>query len=201
MNPNLLQISSTPIRIELNITRAALVSPGTKQPRGNVKTEFGGHRMSSRPARINHDSYAARASVGYGGMKTADVIRDDAQRSIRLAERGTIRIVEEGNQLARGASPVDIAIQNERAGQTIETMVTFIPSERVELTFEPGELNVELIPNDVNITWEHLDATRLIFNPGRIEFSVNQYPKVVIEYVGDPIYFPASANPNYEARA
>ena len=36
------------------------------------------------------------------------------------------------------------------------------------------------------------------FIPGSIEFVVSQMPDLEIEYLGDPIYFPRSADPNYK---
>ncbi len=36
------------------------------------------------------------------------------------------------------------------------------------------------------------------FIPGSIEYIVSQYPDVEIEYIGDMIYVPPSANPDYE---
>lgn len=38
------------------------------------------------------------------------------------------------------------------------------------------------------------------FTPSSIEYTVSQYPDVIIEYIGDMIYAPPSANPNYEEK-
>lgn len=38
-----------------------------------------------------------------------------------------------------------------------------------------------------------VDQGRVEFIPGSIEMTINQYPEVNIEYVGDPIYVPPSA--------
>ena len=45
--------------------------------------------------------------------------------------------------------------------------------------------------------WNVNSRPQLEFVPASLEFSVAQYNDVVIEYVGDPIYVPPSANPNY----
>jgi hypothetical protein len=156
--------------------------------------------MEATPARLNIDTYSARSSVGLGGMNSADLIRDEAQRGIRLAYQATARIVDDGNALARGSTPSDVALQHQRAGQTIQTIMEFIPKSGADLSYDKGALNIHYELSAVDFDWEHLEATRLIFNPGRIEISVAQHPKVVIEYVGEPIYVPPSANPNYETR-
>lgn len=201
MNPNLLKITTVPVKIEINVTRASLESPGKQFPRMKVSTTKGGYKMQATPAKLNIDTYAARASVGLGGMKTGDVIRDEAQRAIKIAYQGTARVVENGNELARGASPVDIAVKNERAGQTIQTIMEFIPKTGPEFSYEDGTLNINYEMDESVVDWEYLEATRMVFNPGKVEINVTQHPTVVIEYVGEPIYFPPSADPNYEARA
>ncbi|MCL1789557.1 MAG: DUF6470 family protein [Oscillospiraceae bacterium] len=200
MNPNLLKITTVPVQIEISVTRASLESPGKQLPRMNVSTSKGGYKMKATPAKLNIDSYQARASVGAGGMKTGDLIRDEAQRSIKIAYQGTARVVENGNSMAKGASPVDIAVQNERAGQTIQTIMEFIPKTGPEFSYEQGTLNINYELDDVNFDWENLEAARMTFNPGRVEINVVQLPQVVIEYVGEPIYVPPSANPTYEVR-
>jgi hypothetical protein len=198
MSPNLLQINTVPVKIEINVTRASLESPGKQLPRMNVRTERGGFRMEATPARLNIDTYAARSSMGLGHQNMTDFTRDEAQRGIRLAYQGTARIVEDGNELARGSSPVDMAVKNVRAGFTIQTVMDFIPKTGADVSFDDGVLNINYQLDDVSVDWEHLEASRLIFNPGTVEINVAQHGKVEIEYVGDPIYVPPSANPNYE---
>jgi hypothetical protein len=39
------------------------------------------------------------------------------------------------------------------------------------------------------------------FMPPDLEVEIVEYPKVVIKYIGGPIYFPRSADPNYEPPA
>ncbi|MCL2071824.1 MAG: DUF6470 family protein [Oscillospiraceae bacterium] len=199
MNSNLLQITTVPVQIEINVTRASLESPGKQLPRMNVRTsKKGGFKMEATPAKLKIDTYEARSSVGLGGMNTADLIRDEAQRGIKLAYQGTARIVEDGNAVARGSSSVDIAVKNERAGQTIQTIMEFIPKTGANISFDDGALNIRYEMDNVDINWEHLEASRLVFNPGRVEINVAQHPQIVIEYVGEPIYVPPSANPDYE---
>lgn len=39
-----------------------------------------------------------------------------------------------------------------------------------------------------------------VYVPGELNINVEQYPKVEIEYVGEPMYVPPSASPEYEER-
>lgn len=38
------------------------------------------------------------------------------------------------------------------------------------------------------------------FTPSSIDYTISQYPDVIIEYIGDAIYVPPSSNPNYEEK-
>jgi hypothetical protein len=40
--------------------------------------------------------------------------------------------------------------------------------------------------------------TKTDFLPPDLEVEIVEYPKVIIKYIGGPIYFPRSADPNYE---
>jgi hypothetical protein len=41
-------------------------------------------------------------------------------------------------------------------------------------------------------------STETDFIPPDLEVEIVEYPKVIIKYIGGPIYFPRSADPNYE---
>ncbi|MCL2634423.1 MAG: DUF6470 family protein [Oscillospiraceae bacterium] len=200
-NPNLLEINTVPIKIEINVTRASLESPGKKLPRMNVRTEKGGFRMEARPAKLNIDTYAARSSMGYGNYNLSDFYKNEANRGIRLSYQGVAKMVENGNALGRGSSPVEIAVQNERAGYSIQTVMEYIPKTGPDFSYEEGVLHIDYQVDDSMVDWENLEASRLIFNPGTVEISVAQLPQIEIRYVGEPIYVPPSANPNYVSRA
>ena len=46
----------------------------------------------------------------------------------------------------------------------------------------------------MNFDWRILKGD-FEFIPGDIEFNITQYPDVMIEYIGGPIYVPPSADP------
>lgn len=199
MNANLLNITTVPIRIEVNITNGSLAPINDlKQPMINVKTGEGGYEINAEPAKISIDTYAARSSLGYGNYNSADFNKTEADRGIKLAYDGVAKIASEGNQLAKGVSAGQIQIQNKRAGATIQTVMEFLPKENADVTFDKGVLNINYRTKDLNIDWENLKSSSVQFNPGSIEFEISEKPRVEIEYLGDPIYVPASADPNYD---
>lgn len=60
--------------------------------------------------------------------------------------------------------------------------------------------------NDVSMEYKmdkikfncHQGEFKIDFVPGGIDYTVSQYPDVEIKYIGDMIYVPKSANPNYD---
>jgi hypothetical protein len=166
-------------------------------PRPNVQVQRGGFRMDSRPAQLQIDQYAARSSMGLGHYNPIDFMRDEVQRAWQLAREGVERSVENGNALARGSSPAEVAVQNRRGNFNIETFVDFIPKTGPEFSVVDGMLEIDISPNRVNIEWEHIQAERAIYHPGSVDVVVTQYPEIQIEFVGPIQYFPPSANPDY----
>ncbi len=58
----------------------------------------------------------------------------------------------------------------------------------ISLNFDFDKLNFDLNGSNLQFT----------FVPGTIEFIIKEYPRIEIKYLGDPIYVPESANPNYK---
>ncbi len=199
MIPNLLQITTIPIKIEIKVTNAKFEhSEDYTQPKVNIKTTNGGYVMQAEPLKLNIDTYQARKSLGYGNMTDGDMLAQKAQDGFTIAFQGTAKVAAEGDQLARGASPSEIALNNARAGATVQTIMEFLPKEGADITFDAGTLNIEYQMGEQDIDWDIHPDSPLEFIPGSVEFIVRDRPRVEIEYVGDPLYVPPSANPNYE---
>jgi hypothetical protein len=199
MNHNLLSITSVPIAVEINIVPGELRNPNAPKPMINITTDDGGfHHIKAGPAKINIDTYAARSSMGYGNYNSADFVKKEVDNGWKLAYQGTARIVSEGNSLARGATASQLAMQNSNAGKTINTVMEHIPKQGADVTFEKGVLHIDYQMKDLNIDWENLKTVPLQFIPGRVEVNITQYPDIIIEYTGRPIYVPPSADPLYK---
>ncbi|MCL2693918.1 MAG: DUF6470 family protein [Oscillospiraceae bacterium] len=192
MNQNLLNITTIPISIEINIVKGELRNPNAPKPKINIQTGDGGIKIQAEHAKINIDTYAARSSMGYGNYNPGDLVKKESDKGIKLAYQGTARIVKEGNALAKGTTTGQLAIQNNRAGASIQTIMEHIPKSGADVTFEKGTLNINYEMRDLNIDWDNLKTVPLQFIPGRVEFNIAQMPQVIIEYTGRPIYFPAS---------
>lgn len=201
VNHNLLEYSSVPIQIEVRVTKASLENPeGRQLPKANVKRVKGGYHMEAKPAKIHIDTYEARSSMGYGKYKMSDFFKKEVQRALKITYRGVAALVQDGNELGRGVSPVDIAKENVRAGFNVQTMTDFFPKGGADITYEAGKLNINYQVDDVEVDWEHLLKSNLIYRPGSVEIIVKRRPKMVIRYVGGPIYFPPSSEPEFTAK-
>lgn len=202
VEPNLLSITTIPIKVELNIVKGGMRNPRVDNPdaafKMDIETKDGNLQIHSEPMKIHIDTYAARSSLGYGNYNNLDLFKKKSEEGFRLAYEGTARIASDGNQLARGVSPSEIAAQHMRAGQTVQTIMDFLPKTGADVTFEDGVLNINYEVGDVNIDWENAQMMPYEFTPGRVEISIAQMPRVEIEYLGGPIYVPPSADPNYQ---
>ncbi|MCL2109515.1 MAG: DUF6470 family protein [Oscillospiraceae bacterium] len=200
-NPNLLSITSIPISVEISVTKAQLKNPNDPRPQIRVTTGDGGIQIEAEPTKIKIDTYAARSSMGLGNKNYADFYKGEASKGMNLAYKGTARIVSDGNSLARGTTPGELAIKNTRAGASIQTIMEHIPKTGADVTFDEGTLNINYEVKDLDIDWANLKSSPMQFVPGRVDINITQMPKVIIEYRGDPIYVPASSNPKYDSRA
>ena len=199
MIPNLLQITTIPIQIEIKVTKATYEpAEDDRQPKVNITRTNGGFVMEAEPIKLNIDTYQARASIGYGHMNDGDLMAKKAKDGFSIAYQGAAKVASEGDQLARGMTASEIAINNARAGATVETIMEFIPKEGAQITFDEGKLNIEYQMGTQEFDWDVLPQLPMRFIPGNVELIIHDKPRVEIEYVGDPIYFPPSANPNYE---
>ncbi len=198
MDGNLLKITTIPISIEIKITKAKLELPEDRQPKVNITTKNGGFVMEAEPIKINIDTYQARKSLGYGHMTDGDMLAQKAQEGFSLAFQGTAKVASNGDALARGMSASELALQNARAGATMQTIMEFLPKEGANITFDEGKLNIDYQLGSQDFDWETMARMPMEFIPGSVELIVRDRPRVEIEYMGGPIYVPASADPNYE---
>lgn len=188
---NLLQITSIPISIEINITPAKLSLPDNVQkPEMEVTQTQGEFKIKSMPAKINIDTYQSRASMGYGQYNIQDLAKTEANKGIRIAYAATAKIVNDGDALMNGMTPSQIVRDDVKKEGIVDSYFEFIPKTGADLTFHDGILSINYEASELNIDWNNLQYSKLEFTPGTIEFIVKERPRVEIEYIGEPLYFP-----------
>ncbi len=191
----LLSIKHIPIKVEVKVTRAELKpveDNGTKTPSVQVSSKKdGGLCLRADPYRIdlsesrNYDTYVPSSSYDDGFTLTYEAIA-------RLADGGSTAagIKQSGESRAFSA---------QRASRSIESVLQSLPKSRNSaVSYSDGTLSINYQMTGTDTAELSSDAPEFEFIPGSIEFIISQMPELDIEYLGDPIYFPRSADPNYE---
>ena len=163
----LLKITTIPIEYELTVHNAHLERKnGTAEV--EISRDKGGMKITSRPIRLRVDTYEARNSV-VPTTKTA--IYQAAQKGKQATYEATAQFAEEGQILL-----------NAKIGEGAETLQSILDQRNALPT---GQFKLGFIPETgPDIEWDP---------PSIFELSVQQYPDVHIEYIGNPIYVPPSA--------
>jgi hypothetical protein len=200
----LLKIQTIPINIEMRVQRAKLApaedSAETKQARAQVSRTRGRAYIRTTPPKVNIDSSQSRLSAG---IKTApQAVREFAEIGRADAAQAARDYAEQGNQIVdshgKGAPIAEMA--SAKMISSAETIMAFIPSVPPEIEVEEGSISFDYSPDELHYDWDVNLSPKLEYIPGDIEFTVTQYPEVIIEYIGSPIYVPPSADPNYEEK-
>lgn len=190
----LLKISSVPIKLEAQSKRASL-QYSTQPPQMNITRTPGRQNIQATPAKINIDTTEARAN---SGLKTTQRLSQDyAQQSRAAALEATRNYVEEGNVKidSPGGSPIaDIAASKSLSPAPAPE---FGPVQNPVITAQPASISFDYQMDKLTFDWNVSSRPQLEYIPASIEYSVAQYPQLIIEYVGSPIYVPASSDPNY----
>lgn len=189
----LLSIKHIPIKVEVKVQRAELKpveNSGASAPSVQVSSKQGGGIcLKADPYRVdlsenrNYDVYVPSANSDNGFTLTYEAIA-------KLADGGNaVGAVNAGsNQFAA-----------QKASRSIESVLQSLPKNRNSaVSYSDGTLSINYQMSGNQSVDLSSEAPEFEFVPGSIEFIIKQMPELDIEYVGDPIYFPRSADPNYE---
>ena len=181
---NVLKITTTPIKLSMSSQKARLESHLPEPELGIIRTPSR-LNMKSENIKVNIDTSAARDSLGF---KTARSLNRDAAGFGKLASAE-----------AKGVTIPEI-VQNQMMAQTkVTTGFEFLPAVGPDISWDPGSLAIDYTPSRIEFDPQP-DMQEAVYVPGELNINVEQYPKVEIEYVGEPMYVPPSASPEYEER-
>ena len=194
----LLKITNVPIALELKVNHARLEYKNASADL-EIHRDTGGLQIKSSPIRLNIDTFEARDSIApastYSGLKRA------AQRGKEAVYQATATMAQEGHLMLKAKIGEDVLGQiiASHSGQYFEPAqagIDFIPSTGADLTWSEPNVTIDYQMDKLNFDWK-IQKGDFEFIPGDIEISITQYPDVLIEYVGSPLYVPPSADPNY----
>ena len=192
----LIEIRTIPISIQYKTTPAHI-----ERKNANAEVEISRDRkglsIKSRPIRLSIDSFEARNSISPSAQRS---VEDLANFGKQAAYSATATIAQEGNMMVNIhlREPVIPQIAEDKTNPPPSDFnIKFIPDRPINIEWFPGDLQIEYEMDKLNFDWQ-TNMSNFQFTPASIEFTIEEHPQVVIEYVGGPIYVPPSANPSYE---
>ncbi len=194
----LLQITTSPVKYELEITHAKLEYDQELQPIGKAETKPFAFHMQSQNVQVRLDTYEARKSLDM--MRISDRIRSAAENGKMALQEGIRETVEDGKALAKinEGMTVNQLMQQKAAYQTPQLFTAFLPSGGAQISWEPSDLQMDYQRGDVSFDYD-LKSKLFSYVPGSVRMKILDRGGVDIKYTGSPLYFPKSADPNYES--
>lgn len=186
----LLSIKHIPIEIEVNVQRAEMKSieeSKSRIPSVNATHKDNNVLLEANPAIFDISSEQSSNRFDYYNQAAPS-------DSLKLTYDAIAKFNQADDEKEKN-KPTHFNVQ--KSAHTIESILNSLPKshENSIVSFDNGKLNVNYSMNGDELT---PDDNAFEFIPGKIEFIINQMPELEIEYLGDPIYFPRSADPNYE---
>ena len=194
----LLKITSVPIAFEMKINNAHLeYKNGTADM--EISRNDGKMTIKSSPIRVNIDTFEARNSITPTAINS---VKEFAATGKNMAYEATASMAQQGRMLLKAKIGEDVLgniIQSntDKYFSVKEANVGFLPEKQADITWSKPDITIDYQMDRLNFDWRIMKGD-FEFIPGDIEMTITQYPDVKIEYLGGPIYVPASADPNYE---
>jgi hypothetical protein len=187
----LISIETIPISIEYTTTRPQHTSnTHVQSAKLNVSKQNDRVTITSDPIRIRLPDRFEQNAPRYYTATT------------EYAENGTLRM---NVRFSDEPGSEGEALRYRAAGAGIDRMIDAAPRARRNDAAKPAPA----MPSGLKIDFDMAklsEETRAAGNartgtgfiPPDLEVEIVEYPKVIIKYVGGPIYFPKSADPHYE---
>ena len=190
----LIKITNIPMEYKLDIQPARLEMKQAQNPQHQLSREASHLGIQSRSIQVRLDTTELRASLNL--RTNGDFARYYAGRGRQTAYDTIGENVQFGNQMAQIQDGVTISqIVRQKMLAQPTTYTTFLPSVGPDISWQPEELKLDYDPGSMKFDWEVL-RNQMEYIPGRFRMNITQYPRVQIEYLGEPNYVPPSANPN-----
>ena len=195
----LLKITSTPMKYELEVEDAKLDYQQAGSPSCDISTSSSQLKMKSQSSLVQIDTYEARKSLGQTNIE--DSVQQYAAKGKEHIINQTKEYVQFGQAMADIQNGTEISdIVKQKMLQQPELYTTFLPSASADISFTPSKLDINFTPSDVNLDWKVNDNS-FSFEAGSVHMKIVEYAHVDIEYLGGPMYVPPSADPNKKEQA
>lgn len=196
MVQQLLQITSTPIEYQLKIEPARLEFNQADNPKGDLSQQNVRLNLNSQNTQVRLDTMDMRRTLGF--QTSMDRAYAGAQKGRSNFQKFLAEQTQTANALANGApNGTKIAdVVRQRMLEQPQSYTAFLPSTGPDISWVPAELNINYQPGGVEMDWQTMRNV-MEYVPGKYHMEIVQYPKVEVEYLGEPQYIPRSSDPNY----
>lgn len=192
----LLEIKTIPMSFEFKINKAKYEVANTKATFELTKDK-GGLQIKMKPTKLSIDTVETRYSAGIKSVMRS--VEDYAKKGIRAAYEATATYAREGNLM------LDINIKDKPIPEIamkkfmsdVSFNLGFATTVAPDISWDIGGVSMNFTMDELSFDW-NIERPQIQFIPGSIEFIINEYPSVEINYIGTPIFVPPSANPNYK---
>jgi len=196
MNQPLLQIETVPISFEYVEKQKPLSMSSVAKL--EITRDHNAVDIKSNPVRIKMDSFqkssGTPATLSYTAADFSFDNQGNATLNLNFEDIGDdVRYAQVGRSFAGMATAA--------SGSKAEPAVNRFPTgegEQFQNRFPLGNSNISISFDLSGIRGIDDNTT---FTPPDLELEVKERAHVVITYVGGPLYFPVSADPNYEPPA
>lgn len=190
----LLKITTIPMEYEITIQHARLERGQSRPPVVEISRQRGGLNMRSQPARLLLDSFEARNSII---PSTRTAIYQNAQKGLRAAGEAAQSYSNEAAQMrwsrpGQGGEMLSQIFEQRAQMPTGQFQLGFLPTTGVNINYQAGNLTTSYQMDRLAFNLK-LNNSEVEYIPGNIDIVVTQYPDVVIEYMGSPVFVPPSA--------
>ncbi len=194
----LIKIKTTPIKYNINVKNATLTVPQIEPADMDLDITPLKINTETSSIQMRMDSSNMRRSMGMKSI--ADVMREIPAKAQQTANSVTAEYVQIGNRMAKGyKSGLTIAqIMRDKSMEntTIESTIASIPSESIDLSWEPATIKHDVQRSKAETDWKTA-ANEMEFVPSSYSLEIEHLAEVEIEYIGGYQYVPPSADPNY----
>lgn len=195
----LLSITRVPMKYEMTVTHARLEY---ESQRSQVEQDRirGGLQIQNRPAKLLINTLDARNSV----TPTLSLsIKQFAEKGMQAAQDATGQYSMEAKQMMDAKPGQDVLTQiavQRAALPTGEFGLTFIPTVGPEIQYQEADFRMQYQADKLQFDIR-VQNGNVEYVPGDISVNITQWPDVMIEYMGKPLYVPPSAMARFEASA
>ena len=175
-----IDITTTMVRSSLDISYSRL------DVKHSFKPEY---QTERRPSELSIKSEDIKVKLDTSAIQSELNLKNNTDLALTAANNGRQAVYEaigaavrKGNEMAKIAQHVTIAdiVRQENIHQP-ESYTVFIPSNKVNISWEPGSLSMKYDPGDLKLNWD-IKENEIKYVPGHVKLGIEQYPRVDIEY-------------------